>query len=373
MITSGIALLLAASQAAAPAASRDLAPILAPILEKSGLPALGGAVVTSKGVEAIGAVGRRAWGESAAVTSEDRWHIGSCTKAMTATLAARWIERGALSWDTTIGSVFADSVPKMHAAWKDVTIAALLCHRSGASQNFTQDLWDRMEQHGGSLREQRRFFAEHGLAAAPDGTPNTETVYSNAGFLIAGAMIEKIADAAWEDLVRRDVFEPLGMKNSGFGAPGSAGALDQPLGHTRAAEGWTAIQVGPSADNPPAVGPAGTVHTTLADWARFVSAHLRGARGDESFLKKATWARLHTPIAGAGSYSPGWVVADEEWAGGVVLKHLGSNTYWVAQATLASEKDLAVLIVTNVGDDAAEGPFQDLFAALLDDHFARAK
>lgn len=373
MISSACVLLLVALQSDAVHEPRDLTAIIAPILEKGGLPALGGAIVTSSGIEAIGAVGVRAWGERAAVTSDDRWHIGSCTKAMTATLAARLIERGALDWSTTVGSVFPDLATTMHPAWKHVRIDWLLCHRSGASVNFTQSLWDRMEQHGGSPREQRRFFVEEGLKIAPDGEPGAQTVYSNAGFMIAGAMLEKIENAPWEDLVRREVFEPLGMTKTGFGAPGTTGRLDQPLGHTRASEGWAAIQLGPSADNPAAVGPAGTVHTTLGDWARFARAHLRGARGDETYLKKKTWATLHAPIAGAGSYAPGWVVGEEKWAGGVLLSHLGSNTYWVSQISLAPEKDLAVLIVTNVGDDAAEKPFHELLDALIADHAARAK
>jgi D-alanyl-D-alanine carboxypeptidase len=261
----------------------------------------------------------------------------------------------------------------MDAAWRDVTIEWLLCHRSGASQNFTQDIWDRMEQSGGTPRAQRRLFVEAGLAIAPTTPPNTETVYSNAGFMLAGAMLEQLADAAWEDLVRREVFEPLGMSRTGFGPPGAAGQRDQPLGHTRAAKGWSPIPPGPLADNPAAVGPAGSIHATLADWGRFVAAHLRGELGDESYLKRETWKRLHAPGGSDWSHSPGWSVSQAEWAGGALLGHLGSNTYWVSQVSMAPGRDVAFLIVTNVGDDAAEQPFEELLAALIVDHVAHGK
>lgn len=357
------------TRAAAPE-PRDLSVIIAPLLLKSRLPALGAAVVTSDGLEAIGAVGVRSWTGTEKVTIDDQWHIGSCTKALTATLAARLIDRGVLSWDTTIGAVLG---PTIHPAWKDVPIAWLLSHRSGAPLNFSEDLWERMVAQGGSPRERRRFFVEEGLSIAPTTTPNTETVYSNSGFIVAGAMIEALTGASWEDLMRREVFEPLGMSRTGFGAPGTPGQLDQPLGHTRGADGWSPVALGPNADNPAATGPAGSIHTTLSDWARFVAAHLRGERGDERYLTTATWQRLHSPGGIDWGYSPGWVVAEQQWAGGTLLRHIGSNGFWLVEATLAPRKDFAVLIVTNVSDDAVETPFKDLLTALVADHEARAR
>lgn len=351
-------------------APRNLAGIIAPILEKSRLPAIGAAIVTSDGLEAIGAVGVRSWTGTANVTIDDQWHIGSCTKAVTATLVGRLVDRGVLGWDTTVGKVLGKSV---HRAWKDVPIAWLVCHRSGAPLNFDEDLWQKMVARGGSPRAQRRFFVGEGLKTAPSRTPNTETVYSNSGFLVAGVMLEELTDASWEDLVRREVFEPLGMTRTGFGAPGTPGALDQPLGHTRGTDGWMPIALGPGADNPAATGPAGSIHTTLPDWSRFVAAHLRGERGDQRFLKTATWKRLHTSGGNGWGYSPGWEVSEQDWAGGTLLRHLGSNGFWVAEASIAPRKDFAVLIVTNVADDAAETPFKDLLAALVADHTAHVR
>jgi len=359
-------------QARAIGEPRDLAPIIAPVLAAGKLPALGGAIVTSDGLEAIGALGLRAWDGTERVTPDDQWHLGSCTKALTATLAARLIDRGVLAWDTTIGSVFGASTPGMDPAWKQVPITWLLCHRSGASLNLQTELWERIMAQGGLLTEQRRAFVREGLSVPPDKQPGTETVYSNAGFVIAAAMLEKLTGASWEALMAREVFEPLGMTRTGFGPPGRAGALEQPLGHTRGTSGWSPVPLGPMADIPPAGGPAGNVHTTLADWAQFAQAHLRGAHGDESYLKQETWAALHSAVGG-GNYSPGWVVSQAEWAGGTLLSHLGSNGYWVSQASLAPDRDLAVLTVTNVGDDAAEIPFKQLLDALIANHAAHAK
>src|SRR3972149_10356344 len=80
----------------------DLAPLLEPIREKYDLPALAAAVVVDGKTAAWGASGFRRYGTGVKVTSDDRFHIGSCTKAMTATLVAMLVDRGKLSWDTTL-------------------------------------------------------------------------------------------------------------------------------------------------------------------------------------------------------------------------------------------------------------------------------
>ncbi len=273
-----------------------------------------------------------------------------------------------LDWNTTIGAALGAAFPGIHPGWREVPILWLLSHRSGASLNFDEAIWERMFARGGSPREQRRFFVDEALRTPPASRPNTVTVYSNSGFIVAGVMLETLTDTSWEDLARREVFEPLGMTRTGFGAPGTPGRLDQPLGHTRGPDGWSPVPLGPNADNPAATGPAGTIHATLPDWGRFIAAHLGGALGDQRYLKAATWRRLHSAGGGDWGYSPGWVVTEQEWAGGKLLRHLGSNAFWVAEASLAPNKNFAVLIVTNVGDDAAETPFKDLLLALVANH-----
>lgn len=354
-------------QQSAPSQPRDLSALLAPVVQKSGLPAIGVAVVTSEGLVGIGTVGVRSSGRPEQVTIHDQWHIGSCTKTITATLAARLVDRGLLAWDTKVGDVLGPLVPKMDASWKHVTLEQLLCHRSGSPHNFDDTIWENTVRAGKPLREQRRVLVVDALSSPLKNKPNTETRYSNAGYIIAGVMLEQLTDSPWEALVKKEVFAPLGMKHTGFGAPGKPGKSDQPTGHKRAESGWSAVELGPNADNPAVTGPAGTVHTTLADWSRFLAAHLQGARGNQSFLKTATWKRLHT-VGGKGwDYSPGWAVSQPPWADGTLLSHMGSNGFWLAQASLALNKDIAVLIVTNVSDDAVEAPFKEILAAIVAD------
>ena len=198
---------------------------------------------------------------------------------------------------------------------------------------------------------QRLQMVREALTLPPESMPGTRYTYSNMGFVIAGAMLERITGEEWETLMTRELFEPLGMTASGFGTPGKNGSPDQPWGH----DGRTPIAPGPNGDNPQALGPAGTVHTTLQDWTRFVAVHLAGAQGEGGLLDADTFEKLHTPAAGF-EYALGWGVGTRNWAGGRVLQHAGSNTLWYAVVWIAPERNFAIIIATNQGgDDAADG------------------
>jgi CubicO group peptidase (beta-lactamase class C family) len=310
------------------------------------LPALGGAIVQGGEIVELGVAGVRAAGSSEKVTVDDLWHLGSCTKAMTATLAARLVEKGKLKFETTVGEAFP-KLPSIDAAWKKVPIEWLLQNRGGVPGKPPEALWRELWGGTDPPREARRRFVE-GLLALPPVEPGTKFEYSNQGFVVAGAMLESLSGSNWEELIRAELFEPLGMKSAGFGPPGKAGTIDQPRGH----QAGKPVEPGPRADNPAAIGPAGTVHATLSDWARFAAAHLAGARGSSTFLKPETFARLQSPPEGQ-SYAMGWGAADRPWAGGKTLTHSGSNTMWFCVVWIAPEKDHAFLVTCNSASEAA--------------------
>jgi CubicO group peptidase (beta-lactamase class C family) len=357
----------AVSARGAAEAPRDLASLLQPLRDAHDMPALAGAVVQGGRVVALGAVGVRKRGADAAVTPADRFHIGSCTKSMTATLIATFVEESTLSWTTTVGDVFPDLKGTMHEGWSAVTLEQLLTHRAGAPATLDADgLWGRLWAHTGTPVEQRRTLVEGVTRRPPDPAPGTRYVYSNAGYAIAGAMLEKVAARPWEDLLRQRLFEPLGMASAGFGAPGTKGRLDQPLGHTAAGK---PVELGPGADNPAAIGPGGTVHCTLADWARYAALHLPGGRGGGVQLAPETFDRLHAPVPGEGqAYAMGWIVCDRDWGGGRVLMHAGTNTMWYAVVWMAPKKDFAVLVAANQGGDAAAKACDLAAWAMIQDH-----
>lgn len=366
----------------ASSAARDVSELLRPSRAKHDIPGMVGAIVQGEHTVALGVDGLRQRGADARVTIEDQFHLGSCTKSMTATLCAMLVEEKRLAWTTTIGTVFTDLAPVMHPDWRAVTLEQLLTHRAGVPSDLSTDgLWDKLWHHGGIPTAQRETLVEGVLKHAPQSPPGTQYLYSNAGFAIAGVMAERAAREPWEDLVRKRLFEPLGMTSTGFGAPGTFGALDQPLGH---AQDGTPMELGVSSDNPQAIAPAGTVHASIIDWAKYIAMHLGGDRAafDEHektrahLLTPASFARLHTPPAGAEpTYAMGWSIAARDWAGPGkrVLKHGGSNTLWFCVTWIAPEKDFAVLVCCNQGGEKASKACDEASWALIQDQLAHQR
>jgi CubicO group peptidase (beta-lactamase class C family) len=323
------------------------------IRAKHQLPALAAASIRGVKVLESAAVGVRRMGDPTKVTVEDRWHIGSCTKSMTATLAAMFVERGEIQWTTTVGTIFPELRDSMEPQWAGVTLEQLLTHRAGAPGTPPENLWRNAWAQQGTPTEQRLQFVRGLLLRRPVSPPGTAFLYSNQGYAIAGAMLERVSNQPWETLMTTQLFPACVMPNAGFGAPASPGKVDQPWGHRREGDQLVPVPQGRQADNPPAIGPAGTVHCTIEELARYAAWHARGERTGTTSLKKESFVKLHT-AAGGGDYAMGWSVAPRGWADGNALTHAGSNTMFFAVIWIAPAKDAAFVAATNCpGDEAA--------------------
>lgn len=343
----------------------DVEAMLKPIREKFALPALGAAIFDKKRCDA-GVVGVRALGHPEAATRADKWHLGSCTKAMTATLIARLVEAGKLEWTTTVGEVFGDAMPHMHEKWKDVAIEHLLRNRGGAPGGLDADgLWGKLWALDTPPIGQRVVLVEGVTSRPPECAPGEKFIYSNAGFSIAGAMAETRMKKPWEALMQEWIFDPLHMASAGVGAPGTANgdAVDQPRGHTGRGKDAKEVGLGKGSDNPSAIAPAGKVHCSLEDWAKFLRLHVW--LDDKDLISQESWRRLHDPDPkNGGEYAMGWGLASRPW-GGKVLTHSGSNTMWYCVAWLAPEKGFGVAVTTNIGAEDAPGGTDAAAAGLI--------
>lgn len=334
------------------ARQKDLRPLLDPVREKYNLPAIAAAVIHNGRLVAWGATGVRKIGTDVKVTEDDQFHLGSCTKAMTATLIAILVERGKLSWDITLAEAFSDSLEDMQPDYRNITLKHLLSHRAGLPpSNQTWPIGKSFKDiHNlpGSPMQQRLTYAKMMLHQKPHVTPGTKYVYSNTGYAIAGVIAEQTMNTPWETLMQNMIFDPLKMKTAGFGAMGTPGKIDQPWQHIFKDDKLSPIEPGRLSDNPPAIGPGGTVHCSIKDWAKFIIAHLNGHKKNTILLKTETFQTLHTPAFG-GNYALGWQVTERKWGGGTVLTHQGTNTMNFAVVWLAPNRNFAVLVTTNQG------------------------
>ncbi|MBW7906775.1 MAG: beta-lactamase family protein [Phycisphaerae bacterium] len=353
---------------AGPAARLDH--LLTPIREKHGVPALAAAIVTADGISAAGAVGRRRADADTGVRLGDRFHIGSCTKAMTAALAAILVERGMLRWDSTLAEVFPERAAQMHADYRGATLEQLLSHVAGIPQDLSADgLWAQLWTHRGTPLEQRLALLDGVTRRPPLSRPGTAYLYSNAGVSVAGAMLERVSGEAWEALIERELFKPLGMSSAGFGAPGRPEDSDQPRGHRRDGDRLVPVEPGRGSDNPDAIAPAGKVHCSVTDWGRFVGLNLYGPRGRSALMGSEAFAKLHTPAPGR-DYALGWAVTRRDW-GGTVLTHAGSNTLWFAVTWVAPQRGFGVVVATNVAGEEAQRACDEAAWALIQWHLGR--
>lgn len=330
-------------------------------LQKSRVPALAAAVVTRNGIVWAGAQGVRSKLDATSVTHTDHWHLGSNAKAMTAAVYARLVQAELARWDAPLTELFADL--RIDPAWDGITITDLMRHRSGLNDRGLVDAkWvTAARDNPASVVEQRTELARRALHVPAKG-PAKRFAYSNANYILAGAAIERITGQRWEDAARTWLFDPLGMSSAGYGAPQG----DNPWGHRA---GFLGLGVGdavdpalPHADNPAFLGPAGTVHMTMGDQARFVRLFLSDGAG---FLTRASIGALTTaPTGEQNDYALGWgVFQHRPWAKGPVLLHEGSNTLWHAVTIMGPQRGLAVMTAANAagaGGRAAQGLALDL-------------
>jgi len=314
--------------------------------------------------QAVGGVRRIDQPENLA-TLDDHWHLGSCTKAMTATLIGVLVDEGRLSWDDTIADRLPELTDKIDKAYRQVTLWQLLTHRGGVKANGAAWMAGGVNSH-----KNRVAIVRFGLRQKPSERTVGQFHYSNLGYLTVALFAENVTGDSWESLIQKRIFEPLKMESAGFGVPDVAGVSDlaaQPWGH-RQAESMLPVDQ----DNPPSMGPAGNVHCSVQDWAKFVAMHLDTDCQRHDLLSADTLKRLHQPFKPSAaqpqekdriadlrgllnmSYAAGWVIGrDEADPKRITLEHNGSNTFWYCSVIATPDTGTAVLIVCNSPLDAS--------------------
>jgi len=335
------------------------------------VPALAAISLTSTGIIELAATGVRAAGFPERVTENDRWHLGSITKPMTATLAARMVEKGLISWDTRIGQAAPELTNCMRAEYRDVTLVELLRHEASLVRDPPYELLNNVAARRGLPKDiagwippgynpklsptENRVKKASAVLGLPPAGPRGKSLYSNSGFTIAGLMLERVAGVPFEELFRRELLEPLGMQSTGFGSPGTPGKRDQPWGHwptgKQSGPAWCPLDpANPFADLTLTDAPNGLGCASLQDMARFARAHLSGARGQAGLISVESFRKLHT--ADTNGYALDWEVSTRPWARGRWLFHGGSTLRWYACLTIAPDADFSVFVACNACGDA---------------------
>lgn len=319
----------------------DLTTIVDSVRAAFGVPGMAGAIVTvTDGLWAVGVSGSRRMDRGGAITIQNRWHLGSNTKAMTAVLAAIAVDDGMLEWTTTLRDALPDL--DIHADLETVTLEELLSMQSGISTTGTYGS-------GSSAREQRDNLLRTALPNPPSGERGTYD-YTNISYIVAGAMVERAYNVDYEQLLQEKVWQPLGLANAGWGPTDGVGlGAAQPVGHV-----WTDGQWVPCrrCDNPPGLGPAGRAHMSIVDWAAVIQEFMQIGAGTSGLVSSENGARLFAPAVlrpDGDMYGLGWRVTTRSWGGGTgeTVTHGGSNIRNHSTAWVGLGSGVAFIATTN--------------------------
>jgi CubicO group peptidase (beta-lactamase class C family) len=302
--------------------------------------------------------GIRAHGHSEAITSEDKWHIGSCTKPMTAFLIGRLVDEKVIDWNTTLGAIVPSDF-EIDPTVKFITIEQLLLHSSGLADVTESDggkLWPTLYTDKQSPQIMRDKLVRGIFKMPVRFPPGIKFEYSNSGYVVLGWIIEKMKSMSWEDFMKKEMFQKLGMTSCGFGPAGIENTKSplQPWSHQLENNQIQSIAPGIYADNPPALGPAGTVHCGAKDWRKFLRLFVADEGSRSGYLTSATYNKLLSN-AGEGPYTYSSIGRMERpWAKGAAFAMAGSNTMNYAIVAIAPNLNRIFTVNTNAGHPKAE-------------------
>lgn len=260
-----------------------------------------------------------------------QYRIGSITKTFTAVLVLRLRDEGVLA----LGDPLERHLPGTGVG--EATIADLLAHTGGLAAESPGPWWERTP---GSLRPE--------LADVLGERPHRHPVgrrfhYSNPGYALLGALVEEVRGAPWEDVLRREVLEPLGLGRTG-------GEPQAPHAGGWAVHPWADVLLPEPSEHLGRMAPAGQLWSTSGDLARF-AAFL--ARGDDRVLSAESVREMRTPaapaeaeeLAAGATYGLGMQI--QHRGGRTLAGHSGSLPGFLAGLMIEVEDDLAAVVLAN--------------------------
>lgn len=342
----------------------NLETILENIRVESGSPAAAGIIMSQSEVIALEVVGLRLAGEMTPVTINDRFHIGSNTKAWTATVGANLVNEDVISWDAHPREVFDQPVI---SEYEEITFEMLLRHEAGIPPYTEEEHYENLPEFDGSPTDQRIEFSKWILSnEKPVNEPGSEMSYSNAGYGIAAAMMEQAAGRTWEAMILEEICEPLEI-SVGFGWP-LLGGTDQPAGHTYSDGAAKPQEPDEEFDLPAIIAPAGDLSCSMLDYGKFLQENLKALHGGDTKLPRNLMMHMHND--GEPGVGMGWGVQPAGDAG-LSSAHVGGAGTFTCIAAVSHSQDLAVALAVNAGsedDDSFEGALRTGFKAMIHEY-----
>ena len=304
------------------------------------IPEINYAVVSSKSTLEIAALGKHSINLSDTATLDDRFHMGSNTKAMTAFIIAKYVDKGKLKWSTKFFDLFPEWKEKSKSGYADITLQELLSHKAGV-QPFQGENDPQIPDFKGTNPEKRKQFGQFVLTLESEKiNDQTPFLYSNAGYTLATLMVEKVTRKSWEQLVEK-VFNKDLKLNVKLSWPenqkikGTWGHLTENDSLKPVSSDWNY--------HLDYTEPAGDLNIKMVDYVRFIQLNLQGLEGKSNYLKTDTYKFIHN---GVKNYSLGWFNVYENGKELSVHSGTGAFTYFTL-VHIDRTKNIAYIIFTN--------------------------
>lgn len=343
------------------AAVEQLPGLVEAALESSGVPGAAVAVVSKGEVVYTGAFGVRDASTGEPVDVDTVFQIASLSKPLSATVVAKAVSDGALTWDARVHDLLPGFAMSDPYVTDDGQVGDYFSHRTGLPTGGGDDLED--------IGYDRAYILDH-LRMLPLSDFRITYNYSNFGLTVGAEAAASALGMPWEEAADRLLFEPLGMTSTSPSHDDFVAHDDRAVLHAKVGDEFEPLYD----RDPDPQSPAGGVSSTVGDLAKWMTLVLAGGQWegepyiDEAALLEAMSAHMISSHTTAVDQRPGHygygINVSSTVGGRVTLSHSGAFSLGAATAaTMVPDLDLGIVMLTN---GAPVGVPEAVVAAFLD-------
>ena len=316
----------------------QLEPFITEVMQQASMPGFAIAVVENQRIVYSAGFGVRNLRSKELMTASSLFHMASITKPFVATSIMQLWEQGKIDLDAPI----VKYLPYFRLAderYKRITVRQMLSHISGMPdvQNYE---WDKPQYDDGALERFVRSISDRSLIAEP----GTRMQYSNMAFEVLGDVIAKVSGMTFEDYVKRNILEPVGMKSSTLLVKQTDPQL---LSSPHVQSASYEVEVSKVFPYNRMHSPSSTLYSNVLDMSRWAIANMnRGELDGKRFLKASTYDLMWKP-AGEQFQQIGISWFLNKYKDNAVVTHSGGDTGFVSNLVLLPEKRIAVVMMSN--------------------------
>jgi CubicO group peptidase (beta-lactamase class C family) len=316
----------------------QLEPVIKQVMEQTTMPGFAIAVVENQKIVYSAGFGVKNLNSKEPISTSSLFHMASITKPFVATSLMQLWEQGRIDLDSPV----VKYLPYFRLAderYKQITVRQMLSHISGMPD--VQDYeWNKPQYDDGALERYVRSLGNRSLIAEP----GAKMQYSNMAFEVLGDVIAKVSGISFEDYVKRNILEPLGMKSSTLLVKQADPAL---LTSPHVQSATYEVEVSKVFPYNRMHSPSSTLYSSVLEMSRWAIANLnRGELDGKRILKPSTYDLMWKP---AGEQFPqigiSWFL--NKYREHAVVMHSGGDTGFVSNLVLIPERKIAVVMMSN--------------------------